>query len=136
MARTLSRTPDLAAPARRGVVQFDAVLSFVGVVLCAVGAAMLLPAGFDLADGNPDWRVFVAASGVTLFVGGALVLATRGSFKRLGTREAVLAAILTWAAASLCGALPFMLGARPLSFADAVFETVSALTATGSSVYI
>ena len=35
-----------------------------------------------------------AASGLTLFVGGALMLATRGSFSRLGTREAVLAAII------------------------------------------
>lgn len=136
MAQTLSRTPDLAGPARRGLIQLDAVLSLAGTVLCILGTAMLLPAIFDIADGSGSWRTFVAASCLTLFVGGAITLATRGSFNRLGTREAVLAAILTWVAASLCGALPFMLAAKPLSFTDAVFETVSGLTATGSSVFV
>ena len=136
MAQTLSRTPDLARPARRGVVQLDAALSLVGTVLCILGTAMLLPAGFDIADNDPGWRGFVAASCLTLFVGGALMLATRGSFSRLGSREAVLAAILTWVAASLCGALPFMLAGQPMDFTDAVFETVSGLTATGSSVFV
>ena len=136
MAQTLSRTPDLARPVRRAVVQLDAVLSLVGTVLCILGTAMLLPAAFDVVDDNPGWHAFVAASGLTLFVGGALMLATRGSFSRLGTREAVLAAILTWVAASLCGALPFMLAAQPMDFTDAVFETVSGLTATGSSVLV
>ena len=136
MAQALSRTPDLAGPPRQGVVQLDSVLSLVGTVLCILGTAMLLPAGFDLADRDEDWRVFVASSALTLFVGGALALATRGSFHRLGTREAVLAAILTWVAASLCGALPFMLAGRPMDFTDAVFETVSGLSATGSSVLV
>jgi trk system potassium uptake protein TrkH len=105
-------------------------------VLCALGGATLLPAGLDLADGHPGWRAFVAASAVTLFAGGALVLATRGSLKRLGVREATLAAVLTWAAAPLFGALPFMLAGSPLSFTDAVFEAVSGLTASGSTVYV
>ena len=102
MAQTLSRTPDLARPVRRAVVQLDAVLSLVGTVLCILGTAMLLPAAFDLVDGNPGWHAFVAASGLTLFVGGALMLATRGSFSRLGTREAVLAVILTWVGGHRC----------------------------------
>ncbi len=96
MAKTLSRTPDLAAPVRRGVVQLDAVVNFVGTLLCGLGLALLLPAPFDLAERDGGWLVFVAASAVTLFVGGAMTLATRGSFTRLGTREAVLAAVLTW----------------------------------------
>jgi trk system potassium uptake protein TrkH len=136
LAATLSRSPDLEGPRRRAVVQLDAVLSFVGTVLSALGLAMLAPAGFDLADGSPEWRSFALSSVITLFVGRALVLANQGSFQRLGTREAALAAVIAWIAASLCGALPFMLMQRPMSFTDAVFEAVSGLTASGSTVFI
>ncbi len=136
MTGTLSRSPDLSGPNRQAVVQLDAVLSFVGAVLTALGTAMLAPACFDRADGSPEWRGFVMSSAITVFVGFALVLATRGSFRQLGTREATLAAILAWVAASLCGALPFLLMARPMSFTDALFESVAGLTASGSTVFI
>jgi trk system potassium uptake protein TrkH len=118
----------------RGIVAFSPVLHFVGIMVCGLGAAMLLPALLDLAEHNHDWVVFAGSSIVTLVLGTMLVLSTRGRLARLGQREAVLAIVATWIAVSAAGALPFTLTAHPLPIADAVFETVSGLTATGSTV--
>ena len=37
-------------------IDLPAVFFFVGVIVCAFGVAMLLPALVDLADGNDDYR--------------------------------------------------------------------------------
>jgi trk system potassium uptake protein TrkH len=120
-------------PARIGLAP---VLRFLGMVLCCLAAVMLLPAAIDLANGNPEFRVFLAAAAVTLFTGGALVGAFSGGTTRIGLRQGVLAVILTWIGTVLFGALPFLFAERPLSFTDAIFETTSGLTSTGSTVYV
>jgi trk system potassium uptake protein TrkH len=112
------------------------VCLFVGWVIGTFGIAMLVPALFDLADENPDYRVFLTCSGISLFVGASLALACEQRHYAMGTREIILAVPATWIGATTVGALPFMFSTFGLSFTDAVFETMSGLTATGSSVMI
>jgi trk system potassium uptake protein TrkH len=112
------------------------VLHFLGTILCCLGGVMLAPAVVDLLDGSADARVFFSAAAVTLFTGVTLALGFSGEGLRINLRQGVLAVILTWIGASLFGALPFLFAAEPLSLTDAVFETVSGLTATGSTVYV
>ncbi|MBN7818399.1 TrkH family potassium uptake protein [Bowmanella yangjiangensis] len=52
---------------------------------------------------------------------------------RIGFRDALLFATLTWALTGVLGAFPVML-VTGVSFTDAVFESVSALTTTGATV--
>lgn len=111
------------------------VLHFLGIVLTGLGAFMILPALVELAGGG-GFRVFAGAAAVTLFTGVSLTLAFSGEAMRINLRQGVLAVILTWIGVSYFGALPFMFADRPLSLTDAVFETVSGLTATGSTVYL
>jgi trk system potassium uptake protein TrkH len=112
------------------------VLHFLGIILCCLGGVMLVPAIVDFVDRSPDAYVFLSAAAVTVFAGVTLTLGFSGEELRINLRQGVLAVILTWIGASLLGSLPFMLAARPLSFTDAIFETVSGLTATGSTVYV
>jgi trk system potassium uptake protein TrkH len=128
----------LPAAGRQTLARIDAapVLRFLGMVLCCLAGVMLLPAAIDLANGNPEFRVFVAAAAVTLFTGATLTFAFAGGTARIGLRQGVLAVILTWIGTILFGALPFLFAARPLSFTDAIFETTSGLTSTGSTIYV
>ncbi len=112
------------------------VLHFLGIVFCCLGAVMLLPALVDLVGGHAEYRAFVASAAVTVFMGVALALGFAGESLRIGLRQGVLAVILTWIGAALFGCLPFLLSARPMSFTDAIFETVSGLSATGSTVFV
>ena len=101
-----------------------------------LATAMLPSALIEVFSGTPDWRAFAFSGAATLFVGGALVLATHSERARLGLREAFLMTSLCWFAATLFSALPFVLLREPLNFTDAFFESMSAITTTGSTVMV
>jgi trk system potassium uptake protein TrkH len=124
------------SPQAAAVFGLAPVLHFLGIILCCLGAVMLLPAAVDMVDGNPDLWAFLAAAAITVFAGVSLALGFAGETLRIGLRQGVLAVILTWMGAGLFGSLPFLLADQPLSLVDATFETVSGLTATGSTIYV
>jgi trk/ktr system potassium uptake protein len=115
-------------------IDLPAVFFFAGVIVCLFGAAMLLPAIVDLADDNNDYRVFLTCSAITMFGGSSITLAFQQHRYAMGVREVMLAAPATWIAIVAFSALPFMFSSFRLSYTDAVFETMSGITATGSTV--
>ncbi|WP_121221501.1 TrkH family potassium uptake protein [Oceanibaculum indicum] len=110
------------------------ILFVLGWLLTVLGAAMLIPVIVDLADGNRDWTSFLASAVITGFVGVSLVLTTRGMPLVLRRQQAFLLTTLAWVTSAFFSALPFMLSDYRLDLADALFETVSGLTTTGSTV--
>lgn len=110
------------------------VLYVLGWLLTVLGAAMLVPMAVDLAAGNTDWKSFLAASVITGFAGVSLVLTTRGPPLALRRQQAFLLTTLAWMTSAFFSALPFMVSDYHMDLADAVFETVSGLTTTGSTV--
>lgn len=114
------------------------VLFILGLLLCITAAGMVLPMLADLASGHPDWRVFAVCIAVTGFFGGGFVLTNMGAFdaKDFSLRQVFVLTTLTWVAMGLFGALPFMFCDLALPFADAVFESVSGITTTGSTVIV
>lgn len=109
---------------------------FIGAIVCFFGLSMLLPAGLDYLDGNDDDRVFVGCSAVLVFLGLTMSLTFRRKRYALGLREVILAAPLTWVAVVGLAAFPFVFSSLRLSYTDAVFETMSGASATGSTVII
>ena len=111
------------------------VLNILGLLTTILGAAMLIPMCFDLYFGSPDWQVFALSSLLTAFVGVSVWLATsqREGFD-LGLRQAFLLTNGSWISIGLFGALPFMFSELQLSLTDAIFESVSGITTTGSTV--
>ena len=118
------------------MIEFRPVLFVVGAQLVALATTMVVPVLTEVFLGGVDWRAFLFAAAATLFVGGALVLATHADRARLGLRQAFLMTSLSWFAAAAFGALPFTLLQVPLGVTDAFFEAMSAFTTTGSTVMI
>jgi trk system potassium uptake protein len=118
------------------MLDFRPVLFVVGAQLIVLAAIMLIPAAVEVFMGTPDWRAFAFGAAATVFVGGALVLATITDRARLGVRQSFLMTSLCWLTAAIFGAVPFMLLQHHLSATDAFFETMSAITTTGSTVMI
>lgn len=112
--------------------RFSAFLAAVFALYFA--AAMLVPAAVDFFLGNPDWRVFVSSAVLVGAPAAACALATRASPPRVNARFAFLLVNLLWVTSAIVGAIPFMLASIRLGLTDAVFEAVSALTTTGSTV--
>ncbi|MFZ5609983.1 MAG: TrkH family potassium uptake protein [Pseudomonadota bacterium] len=107
-----------------------------GLLLVMLGAGMAAPAAVDLAFGNPDWRVFLAAAALTVFVGGNLMLAYRTGSDRLDLKQAFLMTTAAWTLIPAFAALPFVFSELSLSYTDAYFEAMSGITTTGSTVIV
>lgn len=115
-------------------VQIRAAIHVASVFAIYLAAAMLVPAAFDLYYGHPDWQVFAFS---TLVVGGAamaVALATRGTPPPVSPRFGFLLVNLLWLTMAIAGAVPFALSSLDLSITDAMFESVSGVTTTGSTV--
>ncbi len=101
-----------------------------------LSVAMMLPALVDAAVYDADWEVFTMSAGFTLFVGITLILTTRTNANLLNVRQAFILTALSWVVLSGFGALPLMFSDLQLSYTDAYFEAMSALSTTGSTVIV
>lgn len=110
------------------------ILLVVGILLTALGLAMLVPALVDWFDRHQDWKVFAASAVVTLFVGGALWGSNYNFNAPLTLKQAFILTTVLWLVAAAFGAIPFRLADLQLHAADAFFESMSGLTTTGSTV--
>ncbi len=105
--------------------------------LCGLylATAMFIPAIVDLYYGSRDWQNFALAAfmvgGVSLSAG----LATRGRPPAFNKRMGFLLVNVLWLVFCLAGAIPLMTAAK-MPFARALFESVSAVTTTGSTVMV
>ncbi|MEX0860936.1 MAG: potassium transporter TrkG, partial [Cucumibacter sp.] len=107
----------------------------VSASFCLVLAvSMLIPMAVDLHDGHPDWQAFLASALIVGTLSLLAFVATRGRVEPFSLRLGFLVVNLLWASTSLAAALPFILCELHLPLADAVFEAVSGLTTTGSTV--
>ncbi|MBX2811777.1 MAG: TrkH family potassium uptake protein [Myxococcales bacterium] len=114
-----------------------AVVLGLGVTIALCGLAGWI---FDILDplsseGSANGVLDLAkAAGSAIVVGGVLfVYGGKHASDTVSRREAVLAVALIWVASSIFGAIPFVVGAD-MSWADALFESVSGLTTTGATV--
>ncbi len=117
------------------MIQFRPILLALGLMVCLVAVAMLMPMAVDYADGHSSGLVFAVSALVTLFIGVLMVLfAYDRKPVKAGLREGFLLTTLSWTLVSAFAAIPFIGLGLPIG--DAYFESVSALTATGATVIV
>ncbi len=109
------------------------VFYVIGVLLLPLGLGMTIPAMVDAGDGNEDWRVFMVSAGVTIILGGMLMLANRGKRFALDRRQAFLLTTLSWVILPAFAALPFTFAGLDMNYTAAYFEAMSGLTTTGAT---
>lgn len=115
--------------------KYAAVCAYAGVALMVAGAVVLFPLAALIASPE-EYRLAPAflLPGLAALLGGLLLyLALRVNARVLTLQEGSVLVLLSWLAASLVGAVPFMLAAR-MNFTHAAFESVSGWTTTGLSV--
>ena len=110
------------------------ILLAIGLLLTTLGISMIFPALADLVAGNRDWEVFAFSGILTTLLGLGLYAGARGTVNQLSTRQAFIMTTLAWIVLSFFGALPYFLSGIVPTFTDAFFESMSAITTTGSTV--
>lgn len=106
-----------------------------GLLIVALGVMMLIPAGFQFLFAPGGWQPFLLATGMTIALGLFLVIAClHRKPEHFTVRQSVLLVVLVWLVIPGLGSLPLVFSAQPLSVTDAVFESMSGFTTTGSTV--
>ncbi len=115
--------------------KFQPVINLIGLLLCTLSGFMLIPGFVDYILGDKDWAAFLVSSFITLFVGAGLYLSSReNNSEHLELRQAFLLTNGAWISISLFGSLPFLFSNLNLNFIDALFESTSGITTTGSTI--
>ncbi len=115
---------------------FKLILNVLGTLLIALSILMLIPTLTDLIKSNQTWVSFFIASLICLGFGISLFLSTRGDSERnkLTTKDAFLLTTGSWIVIAFFGAIPFYISGFEFSFTDAIFESMSGVTTTGSTI--
>ena len=102
-------------------------------LLCFLAVFFLFPMICAAICGESAFFAFLISIGISL---GAALLLRIGKPKSttLYAREGFVIASLGWIVISIFGALPFVISGAIPNFLDAIFETVSGFTTTGSSI--
>jgi trk system potassium uptake protein TrkH len=95
---------------------------------------MLLPALLTYAEGAPSWPSFLMSACTTALFWTLIALTTRGASARFSPRFGILLINMLWWVLPTTAIAPLVFGPAGLSFPDAIFETASGFTTTGSTV--
>ena len=110
-----------------------AVCPVLGIIAMAMSLSHLLPIAISLIAWDGMSELFAVSMGLNFALGFALWLVTRRHRRELQMREGILLMTLVWTGGALFACLPLLAGIG-LSFTDAYFESMSALTATGATL--
>ncbi|MDP1930564.1 MAG: TrkH family potassium uptake protein [Gammaproteobacteria bacterium] len=112
-------------------------LLVLGVVLNALAAFQLIPATLAMVLESGNHAAFFTSAAVTSAVGTTLaVIGNHYRTSNLQPRQMFLITASAWLVVPCFGALPLILHGDGLTFTDAVFESVSGMTTTGSTVFV
>ncbi len=105
----------------------------IGHVMKIEAILLLLPCIVAVIYGEDQGLVYLAVAAVSAVIGSLLTI-KKPVDKTLYLKEGCVATSLSWIVLSLIGALPFYITGEIPSFTDALFETISGFTTTGSSI--
>jgi len=116
-------------------VRWRYIIHILGILILFFGLSMLLPVVAAFFYGDKDILPLLKSAGMTTLTGLIFFLGFRvEKTEFISQREGMAIVTLGWMAAGIFGAFPFYLDAAFGSFTDAVFESVSGFSTTGSSI--
>jgi len=113
-----------------------ATIYITGYICFGLAVTMLIPAALDFLLGNPDWKVFASTACIVGVVSILAVFAARRTMPPFSLRFGFILVNSIWIMASIVAALPMAFSGQGMSLTDAIFESVSGITTTGSTVLV
>ena len=104
-----------------------------GLVMKFEAIFLLLPALTGLVYREREGLIYLGMA-IAYYLIGFLINFRSESETEIYTKEGFISVALVWIVISICGALPFVLCGDIPSYPDALFETISGFTTTGSSI--
>lgn len=115
-------------------IRFGLVIGVLGSLMFFLGLIFIFPIIISLIYSDGLWDAYLYSGLISTVLGGLLWRLFKPE-EEVHLREAFLIVALTWLLVSIIGALPFWISGVLHSFADAVFESMSGFTTTGSTIF-
>ena len=112
---------------------YSIIRKILGIVTQFIGAFLVLPAFCGMIYGEKQAIVYIVLA-VVYFALGRLISSFKLTSQAYYAREGLVVVGLSWIILSVLGAIPLVITKDIPSFTDALFETVSGFTTTGSSI--
>jgi trk system potassium uptake protein TrkH len=117
--------------------QFSAIQRILGILLMVFSVTMLPPLLVSIWYDDGAYSAFLIAFIIILMVGAVSWIMVADQRRELRLRDGFMVVVMFWTVLGISGSLPFTLAVDPhMSLTDAVFESISGLTTTGSTVII
>jgi len=116
------------------LIDWSNIAKLLGYFILGLAFSLLPAISFAFWNGDAGLGPLLWALVVPVTLGCILVGLLHLEPAELTRRDAILLVVSSWVAACLIGALPFYFSDYPFSFVDAVFESTSGFTTTGSTV--
>jgi len=113
------------------------ILYVVGTLLLIVAGILLVPAAYIvIKDVEPEvnLQAFLFSALAAAIVGLPMAATTRRANFQMTPRQIYFLTVISWLMINFFCSVPFMLSSLHLTLADAIFETVSGTTTTGSTI--
>ena len=114
---------------------YKTVFFTLGVLQIILGISMIIPIVIQIIYGELD-SSFIGAGIITIIFGILFFLANLDHDKKLNLQQAFLLTSLSWLSIAIFGSLPFVFSNLQLSITDSLFESMSGITTTGSTIII
>lgn len=110
------------------------LLNYIGKIIIIIGIAMLTSVFCAFYyDENIVWKLlFVSLFTILL---GVFLNTTFKHNQNFNYREGFAIVTLSWITVSIFGSLPYVVSGHVISYADAIFETVSGFSTTGATIF-
>lgn len=110
------------------------IIHIFGLVTMGFSALMATCLATSLISHDGAVTAFSESTGITLLLGALMFFPTLRTTKKVSRQTSFLLVSMTWSLIPAFCMLPLMIHMPEISFVDAYFEAVSALTTTGSTV--
>lgn len=107
-----------------------------GILSLIFGFSMIVPFAYEFKAGSSHMDTFLFSMFLCLFAGGILYFMSQGKKPEIYPKQAFLLTSFSWMWMSFLSAIPLYFSHLDISLTDAVFEAVSGLTTTGSTVLV
>ena len=112
---------------------YKTVFFTLGVLQIILGISMVIPIIIQVIYNQLD-SSFIGAGIITIIFGVLFFLSNLNHGKKLNLQQAFLLTSLSWISIAIFGSLPFIFSNLELSITDAIFESMSGITTTGSTI--
>ena len=112
---------------------YKTVFFTLGILQIILGISMIFPVIVQIIFDELD-SSFISGSIITIIFGILFFLSNLDHDKNLDLPQAFILTALSWLSVAIFGSLPFIFSELNLSFTDAIFESMSGITTTGSTI--